>query len=203
MKLDLIRAREAAQGAAIGAAGAVVFLFAFPAGSITTLMHAVLGLPGPGAGIALVLGPSLVLVALTSARLSRKDGSALLASLAFAVTATLVVRILGLATNPKGQFGTAVFVVTIALFGTTGEAVLVFGKRMAASRRYMLSGALANGILLISYWLVVFPHAAGWVRWRDVPLLMGLCMAAGLASGYVVWALSRPLARALACVERE
>lgn len=203
MKLDVIRAREAAQGAAIGAAGAVLFLFAFPAGSITTLMHAVLGLPGPGAGIGLVLGPFLILVALTSARLSRKDGSALLASLAFAATYTLVVRLLGIATNPKGQFGSAVFIATIALFGTAAEAGLVFGKGLKEARRYMLSGALANGVLLVSYWVVVFPRTAGWVHGRDVPLLMGLCLVAGLASGYIVWELSRPLARALACIERE
>lgn len=76
MKLNLIRGQEAAACAAIGAGGAAIFLFAFPKGSITTLMHEVLDLPGPGAGIALVLGPLLVLVALLCLLLSRGEGGA-------------------------------------------------------------------------------------------------------------------------------
>lgn len=37
--------------------GGAFFLFVFPKGSISTLMHHVLSLPGPGVGVALILGP--------------------------------------------------------------------------------------------------------------------------------------------------
>ena len=72
MKLNVIRGKEAAICAAIGAVGAGLFLFAFPTGAISTLMHEVLHLPGPGAGIAMVLGPILVVVALVSALLTER-----------------------------------------------------------------------------------------------------------------------------------
>ena len=166
-------------------------------------MHAVLELPGPGAGIAVVLGPFLILVVLIAARLSGKDGGAVLAALAFAAAYALVVRLLGMSTSPKGAFGSAAFMAAIGLFGLTAEAVLVFGRALRGTWRCMLSGALANAALLVSYWIGVFPRTAGWVRWGDVPVLLGLSLVCGLASGYIAWVLSKPLARVLACKEKE
>ena len=49
VKLNLIHKHEPLTCAAIGMAGARVFLFAFPRGSISTLMQVVLNLPRPGA----------------------------------------------------------------------------------------------------------------------------------------------------------
>jgi len=46
VKLNLIHKHEALAHAAIGIAGALLLLFAFPRGSITTLMQVVLNLPG-------------------------------------------------------------------------------------------------------------------------------------------------------------
>ena len=203
MKLNVIRGKEAATCTAIGAVGALIFLFAFPKGAISTLMHEVLGLPGPGAGIALIVGPFLVLVALIASRLCRGAGGAVIASLAFAVAYALVVRIVGMPTNPKGAFGGAAFVAGIAAFGLVAEAVMAPGQALKTARRCLLAGALANAVLLVFYWIAVFPRTAGWISWRDVPLLMGLGLACGLASGYIAWAVSRPLSRALALKEKE
>ena len=203
MKFNVIRPKEAATCSAIGVAGALIFLFAFPKGSISTLMHEVLGLPGPGAGIALILGPFLVLVALISSLLSRGNGGAVIAPLAFALVYALVVRLLGIPTNPKGAFGSAAFIAGIAAFGLAAEAVIVPGQASKTVWRCLLAGALANAVLLVFYWIVVFPRTAGWISWRDVPLLMGLGLACGLASGYIAWAASKPLSRALALREKE
>ena len=203
MKRNVIRGREAVICAAAGAAGALVFLFAFPKGSISTLMHAVLDLPGPGAGIALILGPFLILVALVPSRLSRADGGAVIASLTFAVTYALVARLLGIPANPKGAFGGAAFIAGIALSGIAAEAVMVLGRALNSVWRPMLAGALANAVLLAFYWTAIFPRTAGWVRWQDVPLLMGLGLACGLGSGYIAWAVSKALWRALALQKKE
>lgn len=203
MKLTLVRGTEAATCAAIGVLAALIFLFAFPKGSISTLMHPVLGLPGPGAGIALVLGPFLILVAISTSLSSRGDGGALIASLTFAMTYALVAWLLGIPTNPKGAFGSPVFVAAIAQFGIAAEAVMVLGKALTRVRRGMLAGALANPVLLVFYWIVVFPRTAGWIGWKDTPLLLGLCLACGLFSGYVAWAVSKPLARAFALTAKE
>jgi hypothetical protein len=166
-------------------------------------MHEVLGLPGPGAGIALVLGPFLILVVLIAARLSGKDGGAVLTAVTFAAVYALVVRLLGIPTNPKGAFGSAAFVVAVGLFGLIAEAVLVFGRALRGAWCCAMSGAVANAALLVFYWIGVFPRTAGWVSWGDVPVLMGLCLVSGLASGYIAWGLSRRLARVFACKEKE
>lgn len=203
MKLNVIRGKEAATCAAVGVGGALIFLFAFPKGSISTLMHEVLGLPGPGAGIALILGPFLVLVTLISSLLSRGNGGAVIASLAFALAYALVVRLLGIPTNPKGAFGSAAFIAGIAAFGIATEAVMGPGQVSKTVWRCLLAGALANAALLVFYWIAVFPRTAGWISWRDVPLLIGLGLACGLASGYIAWAVSKPLSRALVLREKE
>ena len=201
MKLDVIRPGQAAACAAIGVLGALIFLFGFPKGSISTLMHAVLGLPGPGAGIALILGPFLILVVLIPSLLSRGAGGALIASLMFAVACALVVRVLGISTNPKGAFGSVVFVAAVGQLGFVAEVVMGLGRGLRKLRRCMLAGALANAGLLVFYWIVVFPRTAGWVSWKDLPLLMGLCLASGLVSGCVACVVSRPLSRVLPLME--
>jgi len=203
VKLNVMRGRRAGTCAAIGAGGALIFLFAFPKGSISTLMHEVLGLPGPGAGIALILGPFLILVALIACLLSRRTGGAVIASLTFAAAYALVTRLLGIPTNPKGAFGSAVFVAAIALCGIAVEAVMVLGKALPSVWRCTLCGALANAVLLVFYWTVIFPRTAGWINWEDLPLLTGLCLACGLVSGYIAWAVSKRLSSAFALKEQE
>lgn len=203
MKLNLIRGQEAAACAAIGAGGAAIFLFAFPKGSITTLMHEVLDLPGPGAGIALVLGPLLVLVALLCLLLSRGEGGALIASLAFAGIYAMLAWLFGVSTNPKGAFGSPAFIASACALGIAVEVVMVFGRGLKQVWCCMLSGALANAVLLVFYWIAVFPRTAGWVRWSDVPVLMALCLVCGLVSGCMAWGLSRPLSKTLVSKEKE
>lgn len=203
MKLNVIREEQAATCAGIGVAGALIFLFAFPKGSISTLMHAVLSLPGPGAGIALVFGPFLILVALISSLLTQGDGAAAFASLVFAAAYSLALWLFEIPSNPKGAFGSAVFVAAVALFSVAVEAVMVFGKGLKKVWRCMLSGALANVILLVFYWTVIFPRTAEWINRKDIPLLMGLCLVSGLASGWIAWAVSRPLSRVFALRQEE
>lgn len=203
MKLNVVGGREAVRCAGIGVAGALVFLFAFPKGSISTLMHEVLGLPGPGAGIALILGPFLILMALISRLLSRRVGGALIASVAFGAAYAVVTRFLEIPTNPKGAFGSTVFVVAVALFGVAVEAVMVLAKALPNAWRCTLCGAVANAVLLGFYWAAIFSHTAGRVSWKALPLLLGLCLACGLAAGYIAWVLSKRFSRTFARQEKE
>jgi len=198
LKVELTRGQDAAVCAGIGVGGALVFLFAFPKGSITTFMHEVLKLPGPGPGIALVLGPFLVVVALVSALLHRRVGASLVAALAFAASHTVAVKLLGISADSKGAFGSALFVAAIAVFGVAAEAVMVLSRRARTLWRCLLAGALANASLLLFYWVLIFPRTARWVWWGDVPLLMGLCLAAGLVSGGFACVLFKSLSRTVA-----
>lgn len=198
MKIDVVHGREAAARAAIGVVGALIFLFAFPKGSISTLMHEVFDLPGPGAGIVLILGPFLILITIIASRLGRGDGGAVITSLTFAAAYALIVWGLEIPTNPKGAFGSTMFIAAVALFGIAAEVILVLGKALRSSRRCMLAGTLANAVLCVFYWVLIFPRTAKWIAWGDVPLLLGLCLVSGLVSGFIACAVSGPLVRAFA-----
>lgn len=201
MKLNTISRKEVLTCAAIGTMGALIFLFVFPKGAISTLMHEVLHLPGPGAGIALVLGPFLIFVLLVSSLLNRSVGGALVTSLAFAIACALVVWLLEIPTNPKGAFGSALFIVAVAVCGIAAEAMTALGTSLRPAWRCMISGAVANAALLLFYWIIIFPRTCGWIDWKDTPVLTGLCLASGIVSGYVAYAVSRPLLRTFALKE--
>ncbi|HUU12753.1 MAG TPA: hypothetical protein VM182_03470 [Terriglobia bacterium] len=203
MKIDVAYAKKAALGVAMGAVGAALFLFAFPGGSISTLMHDVLHLPGPGAGIAAVFGPFLIFVLLLSSLLTRTRGVALIAALAFVVSCMVLVQVHGARTNPKGAFGSLLFLAALALLGLAIEVVLVLSSAFRPARQCLLTGAVANAVLLIFYWLVIFPRTASWVKWKDVPVLMGICLVTGLLAGYVAWLAFQPLSRVLALGDKE
>ena len=203
MELDTIKGKHAAVCAAIGCAGGTIFLFVFPKGSITTLMHAVMDLPGPGAGIALILGPVLILSVLTPALLYRRAGSSLIASLSFAVSYALLVRVLQISTNPKGAFGSLSFIAAVALFGLAADAFMTLGRKLKDHWRGMLAGGLANTVLLVSYWTIVFPRTAGWVNLRDIPLLALLCLAGGVLSGYIAKVTAKTTVQVLSTGKQE
>jgi hypothetical protein len=168
----------------IGAVGGLLFLFAFPKGSITTLMHDVLHLPGPGAGIALILGPVALIFIFLSSRLTQGAlGGALLTSLAFAVTYTLASRILMLPTSEKGLFGSAWFVAALVMSGVVAEMLLLLSRHLRPTWRLLLTACGANSFLLLFYWLAIFPRTKGWVSWEDVPALFALSLAGGITVG--------------------
>jgi len=203
VKLSAASPKEIALGAALGAVGAAIFLFAFPAGSISTLVHDVLRLPGPGAGIALVFGPFLVFVVLLSSLVTQANGEALIAALAFGISCTLLVHAFGVRTGPAGAFGSLLFLAAVVALGLAVEVVLVVGRAFPRAWHCVLAGCVANAVLLVFYWLVIFPRTASWVRWKDLPLLMGICLVGGLLAGYLVWLVSQPLSRALALRQKE
>jgi len=62
---------------------------------------------------------------------------------------------------------------------------------------------VANAVLLVFYWVAIFPRTAGWVKWQDIPPLAGVCLATGLVSGYITGMLSRSLSRILATEQKE
>lgn len=203
MELKRLRRTEATVCAAIGCAGALLFLFLFPMGSISTLMHDVLGLPGPGAGIALILGPVVILAAIVSILVTRGDGGAVIASLGFGITCGILLLLFRIPTNPKGAFGSLPFIAVLAAAGLVAEASMILARALKMPWRSVLTGAVSNATLLTLYWILIFPSTAEWVKWADVPLVMGLCLGCGAVWGYIAYAISRPLSRRLALQERE
>lgn len=185
-----VRPSRAALAVLAGALGGLLFLFVFPAGSISTFMHQVLHLPGPGAGIALIVGPVALVFVLISSRLAPGTGSALLAALAFSLVYAVLVAILGLPVNEKGMFGSVWFVAAFATCGVAAEVLLYLARNQKPSQRFALAAGGANLVLLLFYWVVIFPRTAGWIAWGKVPLLLVLSLAGGLAAGATGWILS-------------
>jgi len=187
----------------LGAVGGLLFLFAFPKGSITTLMHDVLHLPGPGAGIALILGPvALLFILLSSELVGRAAGGAILAALSFSLVYLITARILTLPTSEKGMFGSIWFVAALAVCGVAAELLLLLTRKLRAPWRSVLAACSANTALLLFYWTAVFPRTKGWILWDDVPLLLVLNLLGGALAGVVVSALGSRVPRLSGFVSR-
>lgn len=185
-----VRPGRAAIAVLVGALGGVLFLFVFPGGSLSTLMHQVLHLPGPGAGIALIVGPVALVSVLISSRLAPGAGSALLAALAFSLVYAVLVAVLGIPANEKGLFGSGWFVAALATCGVAAEILLYLARSLKPPWRFALAAGGANLVLLVFYWVVIFPQTVGWIAWWKVPLLFAMGLAGGFAAGATGWILS-------------
>ena len=179
-----------------GAVCAVMFFFVFPGGAISTLMHDVLHLPGPGAGIALVLAPILVFGGVFSRLATGRMGAGTLCALAFGL-ASILLRLLGVPMYSQGGFGTVMSLLAVAFFAVILDGTLLAAKRVTGNYRFALAGGIANLGLLAFYWVAVFPQTSRWVEWGDVPVLSLLGVAGGAVSGYIAGRCLRPLARAV------
>ena len=181
-RIGLPRAADASAAAIAGAVGAAVFLFVFPRGALTTLAHEVLRLPGPGAGIVLVVGPFALALALGVAGDARRSGVALLTLLAFGMVEVLVRRLGGPAAEPKGGFDSPLFVAALAVAGAAADVALLLGRRLRPTPRNAIAAIAGNVVLLVFYWLVIFPRTTRWVAGGDVPLLLGVALAGGVVA---------------------
>jgi hypothetical protein len=175
------------KAAGMGAVGGAVFVFLFPKGAITTLMHHILKLPGPGAGIAVVLGPFMLVLALAAYRWTGdRPGGPLVLAMSFSVVVALLAALVS-EMNPKGMFSTVWLVLAGAVCGLGVEAALFLAGRLSPMWRLVLAGVAGNLMLLIFYWVVIFPQSAGWVEWGDVPVLLMVCVAFGVLAGLFAW----------------
>jgi len=188
--------RNLAVSGIVGIACAVVYFFVFPGGAISTLMHNVLHLPGPGAGIALILAPILVFGGVFSRLATDWIGAGTVCAAAFGLAAVLL-RLLGVSMYAAGGFGSAMSLLAVAAFGAILDGVFLATRQAKRSWRFALAGGLAGLGLLAFYWVAVFPRTTRWVAWRDVPLLAFLGLAAGAAAGYIAGRSLGSLARAV------
>lgn len=181
------------KAAGLGALGGAVFVFLFPRGAITTLMHQVLRLPGPGAGIALLLGPFMLVLALTASRWAGdRPGASLVSMLSFSVVMALLAALVS-EMNPKGGFGTIWLVLACVVCALGVEGILALAGKLGPFWRLILAGAAGNLVLLAFYWVAIFPKTAGWVEAGDVPVLLCVCLAGGLLAGLVAWLVSKAI----------
>lgn len=198
----LLHPRRVGLVALVGAVGGVFFLFVFPKGSISTLMHHTLHLPGPGAGIALILGPVALVFILISSHLTRGVGGAILAALTFSMAYAALVTLLSLPTSEKGMFGSIWFVMALATCGVIAEGLMFLTRSLKPPWRFLLAACCANMGLLVFYWIVIFPRTKSLASWDAMPLLFSMSLAGGLVAGTVGWGISARIPDDMGSVSR-
>lgn len=169
----------------VGAVGGAFFRFVFPGAALSTLMHQVLKLPGPGAGIGVMLGPVALVFMLVASRVTGRFGGALLAALGFSVVHTILSFLLRGGGGSTGRFGTGWFILAFLACGLATEGLLRLTRRARPSLQFIIAACGANIVLLVFYWLVIFPRTAGWVAWKAVPVLLLVSLLGAIVAGVV------------------
>ena len=177
--------------ALVGAVGGLVFLAILPTGVISTFAHFVLRLPAPGAGVALLVGPLVVICMLVAWRVARAGGGAIVGAIAFALTCTIVLDFMGRPRSGAGMIGSPLFVLALVTSGAMAELVLFLTRALRALWwRFVLAAATANVAFLVFYWIVIFPRTVGWIPGRSVPVLVAVSLGVGALAGLVSRALT-------------
>ncbi len=175
----------------IGIMASLLIMFLFPFSGVSTLMHAVLHFPGPGAGIAFPIGTMLVAFALASYALTKNELAPFWVSTIFGIVYNLLSSFMG--GVPFGPFqnrlGAALF------FGLVMSGTLLLLKGKGLEVRYFVSSSISNLAYLAIFWLIVFPYGKGMVKPTVVPILSALAIAGGLAGAIVPYLYARAKVR--------
>ncbi len=159
--IDTIRA------ALIGGAGGFLLAFTAPQQGISYVMHQVLGLPGPGAGMGMMVGPWAAFCCLSAAMLVRQRNAALVAGMCFSLTYNVHAALIPpLGENP-GMFGSLRFGPGLLLLGIVVEVMWSLTPHLSRGRRLAMTAVAANLVFLAYTWIVVFPITKGWIAPMD------------------------------------
>jgi len=175
-----------------GIVGAFVFLFLFPGGAITTAMHQLLKLPGPGAGIGLVFGPFIIILGLIAYNLTKKPGIIVLTYTVFGITHSILTPIIYPTIDTVGSLGPLPLrIVVVILMGITFELCMYISRDQKTVTRYLISSVISNISLISFYWLIIFPGCKGWVKINAIPILLAITILAALFSGLLLFVIKQ------------
>lgn len=183
--LRTVRGGDVLLAVVVGAISGLMLLFLFPGAALSTLMHEVLKLPGPGAGIGFVVGPYMVLWALIVWIHRRKAG------LAFYVCAVsgMVQAYAGDAAGASSVLGPTVAPQMMLAGFVLGISVdlLAFATRdMADWKATKLTAVISDIIFLCVYWVAVFPTVKGWVQPVPAVIMIVLSLIGAVLFGAVI-----------------
>jgi hypothetical protein len=168
-----------------GFLGSAMFIFLFPGASITTAMHDVLELPGPGAGIGFVYGPFITMVAVAMHMSIRRPLTILLTCTSFGVFHTILATVVYGDVKTAGTIGPPhLRILAVVVLGLVLEGVVFILKNKRPLIRYPLASIPANIAIMVFYWRVIFPNSPkGTVLMADVPVLLGVTVLGAVAIG--------------------
>ena len=171
----------------MGVVGVFLFLFLFPGGAITTAMHQVLNLPGPGAGIGLIFGPFIIILSLLTYNSICKHGVIFITCLVFGLFHSILTPIVYPDVKTVGSLGPIYFrVLAVILVGIALEICIFLLKNRKDIIKYLISAGISNIILLSFYWVAIFPYNKGIIKIEDIPILLGITIIAAIILGGLV-----------------
>ncbi len=171
----------------MGIIGVFIFLYLFPGGAITTAMHQVLRLPGPGAGIGFIFGPFIIILALLTYNFIGKKGIIFITCLIFGIFHSILTPIVYPNVETVGSLGPLVFrILAVILLGLVLEICMVIFKKQNELFQYSISAVISNIVCLSFYWVVIFPSNKGMIKIDSIPILLGLAIFAGIIFGGLI-----------------
>ena len=164
-----------------GLAAGLLFVGLFPGRALSTLMHNVMWLPGPGAGTGMVTGPLIILASLVVYTFRRKPLVAFITALAAGTSQTIgsvyiSPGVLTPATVPAA-------VLSVIVMATVLEACLLALRGLADTFALPAAAVAADLAHLGFQWAAVFPIIKRNVLPDDAALLAGLATAASVLLG--------------------
>lgn len=178
---------QVCQSAIFGILGAFGFLYLFPGSAITTAMHPVLKLPGPGAGIGLIFGPFIILLSLIVYNFNQIKGTIIITSTAFGIVHSIFTPLIYPSVITVGSLGpTPLRIAAVILLAVVLEIFIHIFEDLNALARYLISAGISNIACLVFYWVLIFPGPKGWVNVEDIPVLLGIAILSGTVVGGAV-----------------
>ena len=173
------------QSVIAGFLGSAIFIFLFPGGSITTAMHDVLELPGPGAGIGFLYGPFIAMVAAAIHLAIPRPLTILLTCTSFGVFHAILSPIVYGDAKTAGTIGPPhLRILAVVVLGLVLEGVVYILKNKRPLIRYPLASVPANIALMVFYWQAIFPNSPkGTVDPSNVPVLLGVTVLGAVTIG--------------------
>lgn len=151
--MEKINKQDIALSVAIGLIGAVLFLFLFPGNAISTIMHQVLMLPGPGTGFGVVIGPFIIMCALIAYGLCKKQGIPLIASAAAGIFISVLIFVFQIKVAQPGTIGSIAFAAGAVVIGVVLELMVYLLRKKSELLKYAVS-ALAADLIFLAYSMI-------------------------------------------------
>jgi hypothetical protein len=172
--MDLVLATTA------GVLSGLVFIFLFPGRAISTLMHEVLHLPGPGAGIGFIVGPYMVMCALIMRTYIRK---AMVAFYVIVVSGTVQAYFGPITTVMFGPSIIPYVILSSFVLGTCVDFAAFALRNKHDGVGFPVVAIISTIIFMVAYWVWVFPPVKGWVTPEGAMILIPLSIVGAVLFG--------------------
>jgi len=180
-KPPLAGIRETVVALASGLTSGLLIVAIFPGKALSTLMHQVLGLPGPGAGTGLVVGPYIMMVTFITFIFRRRR----LVPFITASTAGISQALGSIYLGPGVLTAPAALPAIFCSLAAAAAVELVLGIARGLEDRWaFIAAALCGNLMLLgTYWMAVFPAIGRSVIWADAALIASLSAAMAVLLG--------------------